>query len=59
MKISIENYGMKYNTELDDESNIYEVGNALRGLLLAITFLPETVNKILPDDVEDETVIEV
>jgi len=47
MKITIESYEEKYSAETpNDDLNIYEVGNLIKGLLIASGFAQITINEL-------------
>jgi hypothetical protein len=49
MEITIKHYGFKLSAEIDDDSDIHQVGTVLKALLIGIGFGQESVDLILPD----------
>jgi hypothetical protein len=47
-RITIESHGSKYTSELAWDANVEDIAEALRGMLIAGGFNPETVLKYLP-----------
>lgn len=50
MKISITHYDRTFIAEIPDESNIYEVADVLRGVLLICGFGNKTIDAVIKKD---------
>lgn len=51
MKITIQHYKTTAHVELEDEgADIYEVGEILKGLLVAVGFHPTSVDELIPTE---------
>ena len=49
MKITVEQENRKFTLEIPEDLDIYEMADEMRIILYAMTFCPESVQKIIPE----------